>query len=214
ARQLGKPVLPLAGTGGAAMEAYQQMATALDDKHHTQAPLPVPEVYRQIRAIPDKGPIQGLTPADFRTLELPVPQVGEAVADLLRKLFLPKPPKQPEPTPPDPDDPQKGQWGGQAERNGRILQAEVDTLRGAQDWFAVRLTVHSTDPARPLTGTVLFHLHPTFHTPNRYVRVESGFAVLNLEASGAFTVGAEVLEGDRRTALELDLAMVPAPERF
>jgi hypothetical protein len=207
ARRLGKPVLPLATTGGAALEVYQQM-------RHPRPPLPVPEVYRQISATPDKPPISGLTPAEFRSLELPVPAVIEPVADLLRKLFSPETPSLSESTPSNPDDPQKGQWGGQAERNGRVLQAKVAPLQDVPDWFTVRLTVRSTDQTRQLTGTVLFHLHPTFPTTKRYVRVESGLAALDLEAYGAFTVGAEILEGDPPTRLELDLATISAPERF
>jgi hypothetical protein len=184
ARQHGKPVLPLAATGGAALEAFKQMIAF------------------------EEYPIQGMTRADFLKLELPVPVVVEALANLLRKLFPPVQPSQPQPTPPDPEDPQKGRWGSQAERDGRVLQAEVAPITGVQDWFTVRLTVRSTDPARPLIGTVLFHLHPTFHTPERYVRVESGFAVLELEAYDTFSVGAEVLEEGRRTPLELDLETV------
>jgi hypothetical protein len=182
AQGLGKPVLPLAATGGTSQGVYQQMLS-----------------------MADKPPIKGLTRDDFQTLKLPVPAVVEAVAALLRKLFSAEPAFQPQPTPPDPNDPQKGRWGSQAEREGRVLQAEVAPIPGVHDWFTVRLTVRSTDPARPLTGTVLFHLHPTFHTPERYVRVESGFAVLDLEAYDTFTVGAEVLEEGRWTPLELDL---------
>lgn len=102
----------------------------------------------------------------------------------------------------DPEDPQKGQWGGQSERNGRRLSARVTSI--TDDWFAIRLMVSSTG-AMPLSGTVTFHLHPTFPRDRVEVPVMHGAALLDLEAFGAFTVGVETDGG--RTSLELDLAL-------
>jgi hypothetical protein len=101
-------------------------------------------------------------------------------------------------------DPQKGQWGGHARRKDRELTARVVQAVGQGDSsFRVELTVQSLNAGHPLTGTVRFHLHPSFETP-KDVPVERGIARLELLASAAFTVGAEADGGS--TKLELDLA--------
>lgn len=116
-------------------------------------------------------------------------------------------------TPPatiDPDDPQRGQWGGSAERAGRALSASVLPL--SEDYFEVTLEVGSTSDT-PLTGSVEFHLHPTFTPPVQSVPVADGCAVLNVSCWGAFTVGAVADRG--RTTLELDLAAdTTFPKKF
>ncbi len=116
----------------------------------------------------------------------------------------------------DPDDPNKGRWGGAAERAGRRLSAKVRHRANTRSnlLFRVELTVESTDPARPLGGTVVFHLHPTFVQPRVEVEARDGRATHVIEAAyGAFTVGAEADAG--ATRLELDLATLPdAPARF
>lgn len=111
-------------------------------------------------------------------------------------------------------DPQKGQWGGHAARNGRELSATIRPHEeDGEDWYQIALLVRSTDSTAPLTGTVRFHLHPTFATPVEVDVDEHGEAHLELLAWGSFTVGAEADEG--RTKLELDLAEIPdAPEQF
>jgi hypothetical protein len=110
-------------------------------------------------------------------------------------------------------DPQKGKWGGQSEQNGRRLSGQVTPLDGGEDFFRVLLEVRSTDPARPLEGEVVFHLHPTFRDPRRVVPVTDGVAALTVLAWGAFTAGAEADGG--ATHLELDLATLPdAPQKF
>lgn len=110
----------------------------------------------------------------------------------------------------DPDDPQKGKWGGKSTVDGRTLSAEVRAI--TDDWFGVTLTVSGTGD-RPLDGSVDFHLHPTFSSPDRRVDVTGGCAKLALGAWGAFTVGA-VADGGL-TRLELDLSKDPSfPDRF
>lgn len=110
------------------------------------------------------------------------------------------------------DDPQAGQWGGRAEVGGRRVFARVTPSRLRSDWFEVALTVESTDPRRPLLGSVTFHLHPTFGD-KRSRPVVNGRAKLDLVAWGAFTVGVEADEGETR--LEIDLAQVDnAPAGF
>ena len=110
------------------------------------------------------------------------------------------------------DDPQKGQWGGKAERNGRRLEADYEPLD--DDWVNVTLRVVTTDPARPLTDKVRFHLHDTFRRNIVTVKPSKGVAEIERYAWGAFTVGAEV-EGEPDTFLELDLADDPkAPGPF
>jgi hypothetical protein len=103
-----------------------------------------------------------------------------------------------------PDDPQKGQWGRLAERDGRKMTATVEERPNHS--FKIVITVKSTDPAKPLTGSVTFHLHNTFRNQNPVVEVGDNEAVLVLIVVGSFTVGAETDNG--RTKLELDLAEV------
>jgi len=111
----------------------------------------------------------------------------------------------------DPDDPHKGQWGGLAERNSRVLSATVS--KDDKDWFWVKLKVASTNPKKPLTGQVTFYLHPTFSPDTVNVDVVNGTADYDLYSYGAFTVGAQADKG--KTELELDLSTLPdAPKRF
>jgi hypothetical protein len=113
------------------------------------------------------------------------------------------------------DDPQKGKWGGSPRRNDRVLKGTVTPEGTGGNLFKVLLTVESENPAQhPLTGTVVFHLHPSFTPSDVPVTVDAG-GVARLEriAYGAFTVGAECDNG--QTQLELDLATLPeAPAAF
>ena len=85
------------------------------------------------------------------------------------------------------DDSQKGQWGGQAESNGRRLHAHVKAMDD-EDWFEIELeVVRSQVP--PLTGVVNFHLHPTFVPSHRRIAVKNNRAVLSLTAYGSFYFG-------------------------
>jgi hypothetical protein len=111
------------------------------------------------------------------------------------------------------EDPQKNQWGGKDINNGRRIRADVTPTPGNREWFNVTIYVESVDPAPPLEGEVVFHLHPTFRDPNPVVPVRSGEAVLTRLAWGAFTVGAEADRG--KTKLELDLSKIEdAPNLF
>lgn len=104
---------------------------------------------------------------------------------------------------PDPNDPQKNQWGGSPKNNSRELKATITALPGNIPLYRIELQVVSTNSFNPLTGKVLFHLHPTFPNSNQEVDVVNGKAMLSLLSYGSFTVGAEADNGTTR--LELDL---------
>ena len=108
-----------------------------------------------------------------------------------------------------PDDPQKNQWGGKPERDGRIMTATVKGI--AYHSYQITITVTSTDPNKPLTGNVRFHLHNTFRNQNPLVPVVDGKAVLSLVAVGSFTVGAETDDGVK---LEYDLVNAPQADDY
>jgi hypothetical protein len=58
-------------------------------------------------------------------------------------------------------DPNFGRFGGQLSANDRFISAEV--VGGSDpNWYQIKLHVRSTDSARPISGPVEFHLHPTF----------------------------------------------------
>ncbi|MEO8569203.1 MAG: pYEATS domain-containing protein [Ginsengibacter sp.] len=116
-------------------------------------------------------------------------------------------------TPSSNQDPQKGEWGGKSENNGRKITALVREAHFDKEWFNVNLEVFSTDPNKPLTGDVQFHLHPSFANINDKIHVQNGIAKLQLLAWGAFTVGVECDQG--ATQLEIDLAALEnAPQLF
>jgi hypothetical protein len=146
------------------------------------------------------APDEWLTVSPERSDEA-IQLLGERMVHRLRSSSLPIS---------DPEDPHKDQWGGSPAGNGRELRGEVRAV--SDEWFDVRLEVVSTSTP-PLTGTVAFHLHPTFVPPVQEVEAVDGKASLKLGAWGAFTVG--VLADGGRTRLELDLAKLPdAPQRF
>lgn len=114
-----------------------------------------------------------------------------------------------------PDDPNKGKFGRDNTANNRILEATVSPIPDQADLCLVKLKVSSTKPQeKPLSGKVIFHLHPTFTRHEYPVQVnKDGVAELTLTAWGAFTVGAIADSG--ATRLELDLAEIPgAPKKF
>jgi hypothetical protein len=105
------------------------------------------------------------------------------------------------------DDPQKGQWGGKSFRNGKTLTAKVEPI--SDDWFSVMLRVQGASLSDPVT----FYLHPSFTPSEQTVQPSGGSAVLQIQAWGAFTVGAVADSG--RTVMELDLAELgDAPQKF
>lgn len=109
-------------------------------------------------------------------------------------------------------DPHKGQFGKNSRSNGLVLEAVLDPVGDDSGFVDVQLIVRSeNEPHSVLTGVVVFHLHPSFPYPERRVAVHNGRAVLNLRASGAFTIGAVANHG--RTSLELDLMSVPGGTR-
>lgn len=97
-----------------------------------------------------------------------------------------------------------------AERDGRKISASVREI--STHTYRIVVTVTSTDPARPLTGAVRFHLHNTFRNQNPLVPVEDNEAVLSLIAVGSFTVGAETDDG--KTRLEYDLVNAPGATEY
>jgi hypothetical protein len=105
-------------------------------------------------------------------------------------------------------DPNKGQFGGKPEANGRVLEAKIEPAAGRDSAACnIFLTVRSTNKERPLTGTVTFHLHPTFGARRKYqVHVVDGVARDKITSWGVFTVGADADDG--KTRLELDLSDV------
>jgi len=118
-----------------------------------------------------------------------------------------------EPPARDPEDPQKNQWGQQSTKDGYTLSATVHPID--DDWYRVRLRVQAGTDADDLQQPVLFHLHDTFAP---MVRDADDFdqrcATLEVEAYGAFTVGAQLC-GNKWIRLELDLSdLEKAPKAF
>jgi hypothetical protein len=105
------------------------------------------------------------------------------------------------------DDPWKGQFGGSSTAKDRRLEAKLSPVEGDSQIMTVNLQVTSVDHAKPLTGNVIFYLHPTFPQNIRTVEVKDGKAAVNLVSYGAFTVGALCDEGE--VTLELDLSTLP-----
>lgn len=127
----------------------------------------------------------------------------------------PRPPKPPKPGP-DPDDPQKGRWGGQPERDGRRLGAELRGVYGGT--FEFDLSVTSTDGS-VLVGPVVFHVHDSYPRTAYHIRkVRDGARAVfeQVEAWGCYTVGAQVQKaGGGWTRLEYDLCDLPGlPKTF
>ena len=106
-----------------------------------------------------------------------------------------------------PDDPQKGRFGGERERNGRKLFADVDRSP-IPGLYRVKLWVESTDQNRPLDADVVYYLHNTFRPSVFTIKVaefQDGKAEVEPKTAwGAFTVGVVTDNGD--TLLEYDLA--------
>ncbi len=111
----------------------------------------------------------------------------------------------------DKSDLQKGRWGGKAESNGYMLDADVKK-QFIPGLFSLTLKVMSLDPKNPLQGTVAIFLHDTFPQQIVYVQAVQGMALLEITTYESFTVGAYL---ENETTLELDLNNVPGyPKGF
>jgi hypothetical protein len=99
------------------------------------------------------------------------------------------------------NDPQKGRFGGEANKNDRILSAQV-TESGIPDYYTVSLQVSGAEHGEP----VLFYLHDSFSPSVRtaYANDKGEAKLDSFLAYGAFTVGAIADYG--KTRLELDLS--------
>jgi nucleoside 2-deoxyribosyltransferase len=107
------------------------------------------------------------------------------------------------------DDPNRGHFGLKALSNQKLLTASITPT--SKNWFKVRIAVFSVDPSKPLKGKVHFVLHPSYDPSKRKVETRSGVASIEVDAFGAYTVGAVVkIDG---TALELDLKTIPGGSR-
>lgn len=117
----------------------------------------------------------------------------------------------PRPMPPrSEEDPLRGQFGGSASARDRILSATIAQISGT-NLGRIALKVTATGGV-PLSGSVTFHLHPTF-VPNNIVTVpvdSAGEARLEITSYGAFTVGAVADNG----ATQLELNLVDAEGSF
>lgn len=105
------------------------------------------------------------------------------------------------------NDPWKGVFGGSPTSESRVLTARLTPFNGSEETMLIDLRVASSDPVKPLLGSVQFFLHPTFGQSKPVVPVRGGEATLSVSSYGAFTVG--VLADEGRTRLELDLAKHP-----
>ena len=97
----------------------------------------------------------------------------------------------------------------------RVLRQRAQLSRPTAKQYATRWGVARASRSRSKSciGEVEFHLHPTFDPAIRRVPSEGGAAQLRVDAWGAFTVGAVVL--DTLTQLELDLSTLSdAPKTF
>jgi len=191
-------VLALIGPDTASSMQLDELKTALarskrvipvliDGAHFEHLPGPLKDIYAlQLRPDAMSADLEALADAMMRVLERAETQqaLGEDVAD-----------------------PQKGSWGGKAAAGGRVLRAQVKELPGTL-YCEVKLSVAANARGEPLSGNVVFHLHPTFQPSVLQVPVAEGIAELQIMAWGAFTVGAEADGGDTR--LELDLSQDPS----
>lgn len=110
------------------------------------------------------------------------------------------------------EDPNKGEFGGLPEQDGWRLSAELSPTIGPDKPVCnVLLKLRWIEPSQPVPvgASVIFHLHPSFNVTAQPLAITNGEAQLRIVAWGAFTVGAEIIAGTKRTRLELDLAEVP-----
>jgi hypothetical protein len=106
------------------------------------------------------------------------------------------------------EDPNKRKFGGSASVGGWLLSASLSPAAGP-DKPACFVDLSVSSEQKRVGVSVTFYLHPTYDPPLLTVPTDgNGVAHLKLLAWGAFTVGAEIADGDQKTLLELDLATV------
>jgi len=108
------------------------------------------------------------------------------------------------------EDANKGQFGLRAYRNNKLLTAVIIPTN-AKKWFKVHISVFSLDKNEPLKGDVTFFLHDSYRPQKRTVKTSEGVAELEVDARGAYTIGARVAHDGTR--LELDLMTIPGGSR-
>jgi len=105
------------------------------------------------------------------------------------------------------DEPHRGCFGRLALRNGRLLTATIAPADDDEDYECdVRLEVRGVPKARPLTGQIVFYLHPSHDPEVSKAKVKNGIAAIEIECDDPFVVGAKLDDG---TKLELDLRAIP-----
>src|SRR6266403_2941170 len=107
-------------------------------------------------------------------------------------------------------DPNRGHFGLKAFSNQKLRTGSIIPT-DSKRWFKVRAAVFSVDPAKPLKGKVHFVLYPGYKPRKRKIEAEHGVASIEVDAYGAYTIGA-VVQTDR-TTLELDLKTIPGGSR-
>jgi hypothetical protein len=111
----------------------------------------------------------------------------------------------------DYEDENRGHFGLMAFKKCKLLTALI-IRANSKKWFKVRASVFSVDPKKsPLKGTVKFFLHSSYDPKKRLVKVKNGVATVEVDAYGAYTIGAR-LDQDH-TELELDLKTIPGGSR-
>lgn len=106
---------------------------------------------------------------------------------------------------PSDEDNRCGKFGRCALKNGRLLSAKITKPhKSATDLV---LSVTALGGSKQLTGKVRFYLHDSYKPAVYVVATKDNQARLEIDAKGAFTVGAKC--DDDETTLELNLATIP-----
>jgi nucleoside 2-deoxyribosyltransferase len=102
-------------------------------------------------------------------------------------------------------DPRCGKFGGFAVQDGRLLTATINSTKKTKTELTLRVV--ALPGGNPLSGRVRFYLHDTYDPASHTVTVRNGEATLEIDAEGAFTVGAKA--DNDMTRLELNLMTIP-----